>query len=83
MSVQHTPSMMQTPLPHSISPDIASVQDKFAGMSIHRVASHHTHMSDQVDLATRMISPASSAGGLNNMAHISPVPARELMFNVQ
>lgn len=88
MSVQTTSaSLMQTPLSghmsHNLSPDVGSVSDTLAGMSIQRATSQHTHLPDQVDLVTRMISPASSAGALNNMANASPVPARELMFNVQ
>ncbi|KAG1678862.1 hypothetical protein FOA52_003530 [Chlamydomonas sp. UWO 241] len=88
---------------NNISPDIASVQDlqdTLASMSVQQRASsqHHAHMGDatvdhhslahqQQHHAQRMISPASSAGALNNLAHQhhaqSPVPARELMFNVQ
>lgn len=58
ISVATNSSPMQTPMSRNMSPDVASVQDTLAGMSVHRVASHH----DQVELAARMMSPASSVG---------------------
>lgn len=82
ISVQ-TNSSMQTPMSRNLSPDVqCGVPDNMSGMAVQRVASAHGHL-DQIELAARMMSPASSASALNNMAHQSPVPARELMFNVQ
>lgn len=76
MSMQTSPSPVHTPLQRSMTPDIGSVQDTLAGMSV------QNGNLEQVERAVLMTSPVSSSGGLNSMAHASPMPARELMFNV-
>lgn len=82
LSMHTSPSPVHTPQMRNISPDIVNVQDTLASMTVQRVA-HQNGQMEQVDRVVRMLSPVSSTGALNNLAHAShasPIPARELMF---
>lgn len=79
ISMHTSPSPVHTPLSRNLSPDVVSVQDTLASMTVQRVPQKNGQL-DQVDRVVRMLSPVSSTGALNNLAHASPVPARELMF---
>jgi len=65
-----SPSPIHTPLSRNMSPDVASVQDTLASMSMQRVNSQSSAMDDVDRNAARLASPVAST------------VARELMFNV-
>lgn len=65
-----SPSPVHTPISRAtLSPEVASVQESLANMSMPRVASTGTNTVDELEAARRMASPISTV-------------ARELMFNV-